>query len=175
MTEKLRRATAKELPALWSFYEAVCAAQAESRYGPSWHMGIYPAIQDLEERTQAGELCYLPAGEGIAAAAVLAAGEDAMYSGVKWPSGCAAEEVCTLHLFAVHPAFRRSGISGQALEALLCRAKVSGFRVMRLDVVKGNLPAERLYLRHGFRFAEERVVFYEDTGEIGVRLYECVL
>ena len=175
MTEKLRKAKNEDLPALWRFYEEVCAVQSGSPFSPSWHIGIYPAKEDLEERIQSEELYLLPAGDRIAAAAVLAAGEDPIYVEVKWPAAYNAEEICALHLFAVHPAFRRSGVSGTVLEGLLGSAKESGFRALHLDVVKGNLPAEKLYLRHGFRFIEERPVYYEDTGEIRVRLYERIL
>ena len=71
--------------------------------------------------------------------------------------------------------FRGRGVSGAMLDGLLAAAGDLGKRLVRLDVVKGNLPAEKLYLRHGFRFAEEREVFYEDTGAIRVRLYERLL
>ena len=51
-----------------------------------------------------------------------------------------------------------------------CTGQAQG--LARLDVVTGNLPAERLYQKHSFLFCEERKVYYEDTGEICVRLYE---
>ena len=61
------------------------------------------------------------------------------------------------------------------LDWLIALAKTTGITVLRLDVVKGNLPAEKLYQAHGFRFVEEREVYYEDTGNITVRLYELVI
>lgn len=175
MEELLRKANTSDAEALWHFYAEVCAAQAESPYTPSWHLGIYPAREDLEEHIAAGALYFHSCGGRIAAAAVLSAGEDPIYADAAWPTACAAEEVCVLHLFAVHPSFRRSGVSDAMLEALASLAKAGGKRLIRLDVVTGNLPAERLYRKHGFSFAEEREVCYPDTGNISVRLFERVL
>lgn len=175
MVERIRKAKTDELPQLLRFYETVCDAQDLSPYSPSWHFGIYPAEEDLLDHLEAGEFTLLTRDDRIAAAGVLAAGEDPIYANAAWPTVCASEKVCVLHLFAVHPDFRRRGLSGRLLEALAAQAKVEGMRVLRLDVVTGNLPAERLYLRHGFRFAEEREVFYPDTGNISVRLFERVL
>lgn len=175
MVESIRKAGQEELAQLLRFYESVCEAHALSPYSPSWHFGVYPAEEDLLEHLNAGEFMLLLREERIAAGAVLTAGEDPIYADVSWPTGCPAEEVCVLHLFAVHPDFRRQGISGRMLEALAAQANAEGKRVMRLDVVTGNLPAERLYLRHGFCFVEEREVFYPDTGNISVRLFERIL
>ena len=175
MEEMLRKANTADEDALWRFYEEICAAQAESPYTPSWHLGVYPAREDLEEHIAAGEFYFYLRGGQITAAAVLSAGEDPIYADAAWPTACAAEEVCVLHLFAVRPAYRRSGVSDAVLEALVSRAKAEGMHLLRLDVVTGNLPAERLYRKHGFSFAEEREVSYPDTGNICVRLFERAL
>ncbi len=175
MVETIRRAGPDELPQLQRFYETVCAAQALSPYSPSWHFGIYPAEEDLLAHLEAGEFTLLLRDDRIAAAGVLVSGEDPIYADAAWPTVSPAAEVCELHLFAVHPHDRRQGLSGRLLEALAAQAKADGKRVLRLDVVTGNLPAERLYLRHGFSFVEEREVFYPDTGSISVRLFERVL
>ncbi len=175
MVECIRKAEPDELPLLLGFYERVCDAQAQSPYSPSWHFGVYPAEEDLLDHLMAGAFTLLTLEGRIAAAGVLAAGEDPIYADAAWPTACSPDKVCVLHLFAVHPDYRRQGLSGRLLEALAAQAKAEGMRVLRLDVVTGNLPAERLYLRHGFRFAEEREVFYPDTGNISVRLFERVL
>lgn len=175
MLETIRKAGEDDLPVLLRFYEEVCAAQADSEYGPQWHFGIYPAEDDLAAHIASGTMYLGLVGTRAAAAAVLTAGEDPMYADAAWKEKAEDREVSCLHLFAVHEDFRRLGISGEMLEGLMACARENGVRLLRLDVVKGNLPAEKLYLRHGFRFAEEREVFYEDTGEIRVRLYERLL
>lgn len=160
------------LDALWRFYGEVCAAQEGSAYSPGWHFGVYPDREELAEHLAAGEVVCALCGERIAGAAVLTARDDPMYADAAWRISAEAEEVSTVHLFAVHPDFRGTGVSGALVESLLAAARRNGKRLARLDVVTGKLPAERLYQKHSFLFCEEGKVYYEDTGEICVRLYE---
>ena len=60
-----------------------------------------------------------------------------------------------------------------AYSADLCRK--AGKKVIRLDVLKGNTPAEKLYLKCGFSFVTEQKIFYEDTGLMDFRMFELVL
>ena len=46
---------------------------------------------------------------------------------------------------------------------------------MRLDVLEGNVPAERLYEGFGFRYLATMPMFYEDTGWTNYELYEYPL
>ena len=41
--------------------------------------------------------------------------------------------------------------------------------------MKGNLPAEKLYQKRGFEFAEEATIHYEDDGDTQAMMYEKVL
>ena len=43
---------------------------------------------------------------------------------------------------------------------------------MHLDVMKGNVPAERAYVKSGFCFAGEVVLHYEDIGDTSAHMYE---
>ena len=168
----LRTVLAKpeDLERICRFYREVCLAQETDAFGPGWHYGIYPAKEDLAERTASESLFLCTEGEKIAAAFVLSEGEDELYRDVGWKQR--TERVFVLHLYAVHPAFRGKGVGKEALRAILTLAKRRGGEAVHLDVVKGNVPAERLYRAAGFRFCEEKNVFYVDTGEITVELFE---
>ncbi len=48
-------------------------------------------------------------------------------------------------------------------------------KAIRLDVLKGNLPAEKLYSGLGFRYLHTLNMFYEDTGWTDYELYEYTL
>ena len=45
-------------------------------------------------------------------------------------------------------------------------------KAIRLDVLKGNLPAEKLYTGLGFKYLHTLKMFYEDTGWTDYELYE---
>ncbi len=48
-------------------------------------------------------------------------------------------------------------------------------KAIRLDVLGGNVPAERLYTQMGFQYMDTLQMYYEDTGWTDYELYEYVL
>lgn len=172
MVDRIRPAAIDELQAVYQFYAEVCAAQASDEYGPGWHIDLYPSREDLREYMEKQELLLGFSGDRIASALVLTGREDELYADVAWAVPAADDEVSVLHLFAVHPDFRGKGVSTAMIGAMLETAAKQGKKAIHLDVVKGNLPAEKLYRKMGFRFACELPVWYVDTGDIVVRLYE---
>lgn len=46
---------------------------------------------------------------------------------------------------------------------------------LRLDVLGGNVPAERLYTGQGFTYRGTVRMFYDDTGWTDYGLYEYLL
>lgn len=55
------------------------------------------------------------------------------------------------------------------------RARQTGMHLMRLDVLKGNLPAEKLYPACGFRCVDTVTMYYGDTGWTDFEMYEYVV
>ena len=60
----------------------------------------------------------------------------------------------------------------ESLKSAIDLAKTSGMKAIRLDVLKGNVPAERLYESSGFRYVDTLQLYYEDTGRVDFELYE---
>ena len=54
-------------------------------------------------------------------------------------------------------------------------AENSGIRAIRLDVLKGNLPAEKVYLKMGFRYVDTLPMYYEDTGITDYKAFERLI
>jgi ribosomal protein S18 acetylase RimI-like enzyme len=48
-------------------------------------------------------------------------------------------------------------------------------KVIRLDVLKGNRHAEKLYSGMGFQYLHTLPMYYEDTGWTDFKLYEYLL
>jgi len=72
-----------------------------------------------------------------------------------------------LHIlnFAVHPAWRRTGVGGQMVAKLI--SKLSSHRRTRitLEVRETNLAAQLFFRRQEFRAIRVLRAFYEDSGE----------
>jgi [ribosomal protein S18]-alanine N-acetyltransferase len=67
--------------------------------------------------------------------------------------------------FAVLPDWRRRGVGGYLLSALMELATELGARVATLEVRVSNRPARALYARFGFRPVGVRPRYYSDNGE----------
>ncbi|HEY63918.1 MAG TPA: ribosomal protein S18-alanine N-acetyltransferase [Caldilineae bacterium] len=70
--------------------------------------------------------------------------------------------ICTI---AIHPDYRRRGLGEWLLLHLMELAREVGADVATLEVREGNLAAQRLYRRTGFRQVGVRHRYYSDSGE----------
>ena len=172
MIDRLINATVEDMSRVCRFYRLVCDKQATDLYTPRWHYGIYPDEEELHEHIRRRELLLGLEGGGLAAALVLLDHEDPEYRDAPWQFSEASNRVCVWHLFAVSPVYRGRHVGREMLLRVLRLCRQRGFRAVHLDVTKGNIAAERLYTRLGFRFVGEKDVFYEDTGVMSVRLFE---
>jgi [ribosomal protein S18]-alanine N-acetyltransferase len=67
--------------------------------------------------------------------------------------------------FAVLPDWRRRGIGGRLMLAVMRLSEQLGARVATLEVRLSNLAARQLYQRFGFRPVGVRPRYYSDNGE----------
>lgn len=72
-----------------------------------------------------------------------------------------------LHItnLAVHPAWRRRGVAGTLLGAILEEARQRRLTLAVLEVRPNNREARGLYERFGFHVIGRRKGYYPDTGE----------
>ncbi|EEW52691.1 GNAT family N-acetyltransferase [Limosilactobacillus antri] len=169
---QIKQATAADLDVVCRFYQDVCAQQQNDEYGADWHWGVYPSQELLAARIENGMVVEGLVNGQVASVGVLTAGEDPNYRRAEWAELVPDRQIAVLHLFAVNKDFRGRGLAQQMLRELAKFAKDKGYAVMHLDVMKGNVPAERAYLNSGFRFAGELVLHYADIGDTPVHMYE---
>jgi len=75
----------------------------------------------------------------------------------------------------VAPAFAGQGIAKKMAKSVIELGKKTHMKVIRLDVLEGNIPAQKVYERLGFNYINTIQMYYEDTGLTGYMLYEYVL
>ncbi len=168
----IRKAETDEYEAVRSFYHSLIDAVAELPYGAGWVKDVYPSPEFLEESVRDGCLFIGTQDGSIAAAMVLNHECNDGYRGFAWPTEASDEEITVIHALGVHPAYGRRGYAGQMVRFAIDRARREKQKVIRLDVLKGNLPAEKLYSGIGFRYLHTLPLFYEDTGWTEYELYE---
>ena len=171
----IRAARTTEFEAVRAFYHAIIDGIGDSAVSAGWKKDIYPAPEFLRESIRGGELFAAVEGNALIGAMVLNHRCNAEYETIRWPTSAEAAEVTVIHALGVHPAFTRRGCAKEMVRFALDRARAQGQKAVRLDVLKGNLYAEKLYAGMGFRYLHTLPMYYEDTGWTDYELYEYPL
>lgn len=80
-----------------------------------------------------------------------------------------------IHALGVHPAYANHVIAKQMVKKVIDTARENNVKTIRLDVLEGNIPAEKVYRKMGFRYVDTIPMFYEDTGWTDFRLFEYII
>ncbi|PAV39722.1 hypothetical protein CJ260_02275 [Megasphaera sp. ASD88] len=75
----------------------------------------------------------------------------------------------------MRPSFAGRGIAKVMTQYAIRLGRETGMKTIRLDVLKGNVPAERAYRKVGFAYCRTARMFYEDTGWTEFDLFEYIL
>lgn len=89
-----------------------------------------------------------------------------------WKLEAADDEVCVVHILCVAPEFQKKGIAARTMRDVIEMSRESGKKAVRLDAMKCNTPARRLYESLGFSTAAERNWHTENAGWTDFILYE---
>ena len=169
------RAERDQYEAVRAFYHSMIDAMAGGPAYVGWKKDIYPSPALLAGSVSRGEL-YLALADGrIVAAMILNHSCNDGYARCRWGVSADDSEVMVIHALGVHPDHQRKGCARSLVRKAIDTARESGMKAVRLDVLEGNLPAERLYSGLGFHFRETQQMYYEDTGWTSFRLYEYVI
>ncbi len=158
-----------------SFYFKVIDGIADLPYGAGWKKDIYPAPEFLQESIRNGDLYIAEESGEIIAAMVLNHLSNDGYRQGEWVTPAEDFEVTLIHALGVDTPHTGKGVGRQMVEFAIETARKQGQKVIRLDVLKGNLPAAKLYTSIGFRYIQTLTLFYEDTGWTEYELYEYPL
>ena len=190
----IRAAGPEDYEAVRDFYYRLTEEMEHTRFAPGWKKDVYPTQAFLKESLQKGELyagwwngtipnygASRPVPEAAApplrmvAAMVVNHRYNEGYRGVRWAVDVPDGELGVIHALGVLPAFSGRHAAAHMAPYALDLARTRRLKVLRLDLLKGNLPAERAYLKVGFTYVDTVRQFYEDTGWTEFKLFECVL
>ena len=171
----IRKAEKSEYQTVRAFYHSLIDALEGTKYHPKWEKDLYPSQQDL--RTALDEQTFYIGSEGdrIAAAMVVNQKCNDEYDDAAWTRPLTRDEFYVIHMLGVHRDFAGKGYAREMVRHAIGLAEAAGMKAVRLDVLTGNVPAERLYEGMGFRHVDTLKLFYEDTGRVDFKLYEYEL
>lgn len=144
-------------------------------YHPKWQKGIYPEDSALINAIDNGQMHLTETYGEIIGAMIINHSTTDGYEKAHWKIDAAPDEVTVIHTLGVMPDYIRQGVAKYMVCEAIKIAKHNGQKAIRLDVLEGNLPAEKLYKSTGFYFIERVKLFYEDTGLCNFDLYELAL
>lgn len=135
--EIIEKACIQDLPELESLYRLLCDQQKGDPFTPMWVYGLHPDTPMLKRHIEKGELWIARVnGKPAAAMALVPEGENRQDLG--------------LHLLGVTREFRGTGLSRRMMDVMDRETGNGGYKAQVLDVIAGNIRAEKLYLRRGF-------------------------
>ncbi len=171
----LRLATIEEFENIRAFYHHITDWLDTVPYGPGWKKDIYPSPEELTDALTQNELWVYELNGEYAGAMVVNSASNEGYSQVKWNVDAMDDKITLIHALGVKSEYQGRGIASEMVKHAIALAKSKNHKALRLDVLQGNLPAERLYPKHGFVYVDTVEMFYEDTGLANYELYELPL
>ncbi len=172
---KILKAKPDQFQRVREFYFAVIDGIGDDGDSVGWKKDIYPAPDFLKKSIENGELYIAEEEGGIAGAMVLNHESNDEYRKFDWPTKADEEEVTVIHALGILPSVRRKGYAKQMVRFAMDLARENNQKVIRLDVLKGNIGAKNLYSGMGFRYLHTLPMYYEDTGWTDFELYEYPL
>ena len=157
------------------FYHSLIDAMQDSQYDIGWEKDIYPAPAFLKASIAGGALYLCTEGHRIVGAMVLNHQCNEGYSKFQWQTEAAEDEILVIHALGVHPAYSGKGYAKEMVNKAFEVGACTHQKAIRLDVLAGNVPAEKLYTGLGFKYMDTLNMYYEDTGWTDYKLYEYVL
>jgi len=155
-----------------SFYHTVIDGFDRLPFHPMWEKDLYPSPEQLRDLLAKEEM-YLGVEDGqIIACMALNHDFNESYNEFDWPTKASKDEVYVIHMLGVHPDHGRKGVAKEMVRYAIDKAKLEKAKAIRLDVLKGNFPANKLYEYFGFKKLYTLPMYYPDTGWTDFELYE---
>ena len=171
----IRQAADDDYSFVFDFYCRLIDEMSDSEFAPGWKKDVYPSRRMIEDAISNGELYVGVADGDIISSMILNHDNNEGYDSVSWSDDFPRSDILVIHALGVLPSFSGRGIARRMIEYAISHAERSGARALRLDVLAGNIPAERVYISSGFVFRGTARMFYDDTGWTDFHLYEFVI
>ena len=150
---RIEKCRAADAAAVGAFYEKMVRWLDSHVNYPKWIDGVYPTAATAREHTAAGDQYVCFDGREIVAAFILNDDPQGNYQKGNWAQPLSEGEYMVLHTLAVTPDRQGQGLGAKILRFCVEQTKAEGRKALRVDIVPGNTPAQKLYEKNGFRYA----------------------
>lgn len=168
---KIRKAVISEAGEILSFYENIIFSLKNSEFNPKWNES-YPDIEFINYSILKGEM-YVYSQNGLKACLVINNELGKEYNNVKWHVNANPDEIIAIHTFAVKS--MKKGIGKGILDYIMKEAIKNNKKTIRVDVIDGNIGAQRAFEKWGFEYVDSVEMFHEAVGWETFHLFERIL
>lgn len=168
---EIRKAKKAELDGVMEFYHKLIDKMQELPFNHIWEKGVYPKRSFISDAIENEELYIMTDSSDMIASVILNHNLDG-YDDVKWNIDAEKDQILVIHAIAVSPEYLGKGYGKQMVRFAIETAKEMGLKAIRLDVLPGNIPAERAYVSEGFRYVDTKTMSYGNAGVRNYSLYE---
>lgn len=172
---EIRKAKPDEFAVLRAFYDRVIDETDGMEIYARWKKGLHPTDGAIRDYLDEGCMHVMTDGETVVGAMALTARQDRDYARIAWETDAADDEAAVLHILAADPSRRGSGIGRTMVEEAIRLARAEEKKVLRLDALESNVPAQKLYSSLGFRYSGKLELYAENTGLTEFFFYELPL
>ena len=171
----LIRATESDFERLTRFYRHAVSETKNMEFYARWIYGLHPTDKMILGYIKSGNMFFSEMDGNIAVAVAAVPCQKKEYHDVPWKLDLADDEVCVVHILCVAPEFQKNGLAARTMRDVIEMSRLSGKKAVRLDALKCNTPARRLYESLGFSQVAERNWYTENAGLTDFILYELEL
>ena len=170
----LRKAEIKEAVEILKLYQNVIKSIKGSEFNPKWSE-YYPNLEFIETSIENEELYIYTENDKIIASVVLNNRFDPEYEDINWIANAKPDETTIIHTFAVDSNFTGKGIGKGIFNQIKENAIENNQKTIRLDIIDGNIGAQNVFEKFGFKYIDTVEVFHKAVGLEKFHLYELVL
>lgn len=170
----LRNAIINEAEEILEFYKEIIFNIQNTEFQPRWN-NEYPNLEFIKNSILNEELYIYKRNETIIASVVVNNKFSPEYDKIQWSINAKPNEIIIIHTFAINPNFQNHKIGKQIFNRIKETALKNNKKTIRIDVIDGNVGAEKVFKKLGFEYIGSIEVFHEAVGLSKFHLYEHVL
>ena len=149
----IRVATCDDIEAIEASYRQLLLHEQEHGTNSQWVLGVYPTRSTAQKAVDEGTMYIFEDGGKFGASMILNSYQPGEYYDIPWLYPAEDSKVLVIHTLCVPPSMAGQGIGTRMVDIATGFALGRGMSVIRLDTNIKNIPAQRLYLKNGFRIA----------------------
>ncbi|WP_407413523.1 GNAT family N-acetyltransferase [Methanobrevibacter sp.] len=170
----LRKAKIEESEKILNFYQNIVYSIEGTQFKPKWSK-YYPNLEFIKSSIEKQELYVYKKDSDIIGCVVLNNRFDPEYDNIDWIVEAKPEEIVIIHTFAVTSDLAGKGIGKEIFRQIKNNALKNNQKTIRLDIIDGNIGAQKVFEKFGFKYIDTVEIFHDIVGLEKFHLYEHIL